>query len=438
MLKAGVAIRNLTPNQKMLLYGYPEPADRSGQTAHDPLYGSCYYFENETTRLMLFCCDLIYLCRDRANELRMLVEKHTGIPRQNVMVSCTHTHSGPLLKNDTSKGFEGIDEAYPDVVDGIRDLLLEAAKEAVETAFDAQIGYGIGTCGKEQGVGGNRNDPNGACDPSVSVLSIKDMQDTIRGCVVNYSLHPTVLHAYNYFYTADYPAYIRQYLNQENPFMIFGFNLGSSGNQSSRFFRTGQNFEEAKRIGYAIGKETEAVLSSLEYHRELTLKSDSTFVTPPQKEYPSFEEACRISEKAEKAHQKLLAENAPYAACRSAECTLIGANFTKGLSAAIARAGTEQVLGRYVPIECHALRIGDCLIMGVSCEHFVEAGNAVKEASPFPVTMMSSLTDGCTFGYVCTDEAYQQFIYEAQASTFAPGAYDVLVNGCNSAIKKVK
>ena len=44
MLKAGVAIRNLTPLVKTRLCGYPDPPGRSGLMARDPLYGSAYYF----------------------------------------------------------------------------------------------------------------------------------------------------------------------------------------------------------------------------------------------------------------------------------------------------------------------------------------------------------------------------------------------------------
>ena len=95
MLKAGVAIRDITPKGKTYMCGYPDPADRSALMAHDPLYASAYYFENDKERMIFFTTDLINMTKDRANELRMLVEKHTGISRKNVAVSCTHTHSGP-------------------------------------------------------------------------------------------------------------------------------------------------------------------------------------------------------------------------------------------------------------------------------------------------------------------------------------------------------
>ena len=50
MLKAGVAIRDITPQQKILMSGYPEPKERYALTAHDPLYSSAYYFDNGKRR----------------------------------------------------------------------------------------------------------------------------------------------------------------------------------------------------------------------------------------------------------------------------------------------------------------------------------------------------------------------------------------------------
>ena len=52
--------------------------------------------------------------------------------------------------------------------------------------------------------------------------------------------------------------------------------------------------------------------------------------------------------------------------------------------------------------------------------------------------MMSSVTNGNTMGYVCTDEAYDRFCYEAQCSTFARGAQKALTDGVLEAMELVK
>ena len=439
MLRAGVAIRDITPVCRLQTAGYPDPVGRSALMAHDPLYASAYYFANETEQMIFITSDLVSMSRDRANDVRMLIEQHTGISRRNVAVSCTHTHSGPITAGHEWERFDELGEVNPENNDRIRDLMLAAAKEAVATAFDAKLGWGTGVCGKEQGVGGNRHDPeNGPCDPSVSVLAIKDLKDELRGCMVNYSLHPTVLHSENFFYTADYPCYIRETLNQKFPFLVFGFQMGSSGDQSSRFFRQGQDFGEAKRIGSAIGKEALRVLEGMEYVTEATLKSASVFVTPPIKDFPSHEEAARILEGSQKTYDDLVAANAPYAKIRAAQSIMEGSVFMEGFTRSLGKTTVKELLEHQLPIECHAFRLGQCCIVGIGCENFVAISQAAKAASPFEVTMMSSVTNGNTTGYVCTDEAYDRFCYEAQCSTFARGAQKALTDGVLEAMELVK
>lgn len=439
MLRAGVAIRDITPEYRLRTGGYPDPENRSAWMAHDPLYASAYYFENEKEKMIFIASDIISLSKDRADEIRMIIEKHTGIARENIAVSCTHTHSGPITAGNEWEGFDELAEVNPENTDRVRDKMVEAAKEAVATAFDAKVGWGKGICGKEEGIGGNRHDPqNGPCDPSVNVLAIKDMNDELRGCMVNYSLHPTVLHAENFFYTADYPCYIRQTLNAEYPFMIFGFQLGSSGDQSSRFFRQGQDYREAERIGNTIGKTALEVIQKIEYVAEVELKSASVMVMPPLKDFPPHSEAAKILAESKKKYDSLVEANAPYSEIRAAQSIMEGSIFMEGFTASLGNATLEGLMKRQLPIECHAMRIGECCIVGMGCEHFVMIGKAVKEASPFEVTMISSVTNGNTQGYVCTDEAYTRFCYEAQCSTFAQGAEKALVEGAVQAVSMVK
>ena len=434
MLKAGVAIRDITPDCQLEMAGYP--GGRSAKIAHDPLYASAFYFENEKERVLILASDLICMSIDRAAELRMLIEKHTGIPRNNVMVGCSHTHSGPVTLGLEWQAVASRKEMYPQNNDKIRDRMLEAAKEAVETAFDAVVGWGSGRCGKEQGVGGNRHDAeNGPCDPSVNVLAIRDLSGVLRGCVVNYSLHPTVLHADNLFYTADYPCYIRQTVNSKNPHMVFGFMVGATGDQSSRFFRRGQSFDEAKRIGGAIGQTAVEVLETLSYTGNVELASAAMPAVPPVKQFPSHEEALQKLDAAKKVYEELAEAQAPYSKVRAAQSLMEGALCVVNQTRSLQNMTLEELLEPNLPIECHAVRVGDCCFLGVGGECFVGLSDQIKAASPYALTILSCQTNGCTKGYLCTDEAFERQCYEAQATCFARGTERTVVEAAVQAIR---
>ena len=195
-----------------------------------------------------------------------------------------------------------------------------------------------------------------------------------------------------------------------------------------------------------------------EYHRlfdryhaydglsNLKTVNDQAGAGPVQVPQPLFDlieqglaSAQETAKRARAEYDKLVEDKAPYAVCRTAECTLIGSDFMLGMSQSVERAGSlEKILMEELPLEAMAIRLGDCVIMGVSCENFIEISQAVKRDSPFRYTMMSSLTNGNTRGYICADYAYDEFCYEAQASSFAKGAVQALVDGCLQAIYNVQ
>jgi neutral ceramidase len=63
-------------------------------------------------------------------------------------------------------------------------------------------------------------------------------------------------------------------------------------------------------------------------------------------------------------------------------------------------------------IEIQAFQLGELAVIGLPGEIFVELGLKIKESSPYPYTLINTLCNGSTTGYVCTSEAYAQGGYE--------------------------
>ena len=92
MLKAGMARVDITPPQGLELAGYPHyPRYNTG--AHDPLYAACMYLADGGQEVAMVTLDLLFFSKKHVAEVRRRTAAACGVA--NVMISCSHTHSGP-------------------------------------------------------------------------------------------------------------------------------------------------------------------------------------------------------------------------------------------------------------------------------------------------------------------------------------------------------
>ena len=324
-MKAGTSKRDISPGKGIELAGYPHhPRHNTG--IHDKLYASCIYLSNDKEEVMLISLDMLFLSKKYVKMIREKISERTGMDTGNISISCTHTHSGPWASGRLDK--EALEnEAGPDMgyISDLIDNTTQAAYAAYNDTFTARIGSAAGRCGKEKGVGGNRRAMDGITDPEVGVLAVSDEKGRIKACVINYALHPTVLHADNTLVSADYPGYIRKYFQDSYPDINVLFLQGCSGNQSTRYFRTSQTFKEAQRIGEEIAREAEKVMESIEYTASSDISVKNSQLEIKLRRFPPEEELIKAVENARKRYASLRSENAPYIDIQNANVTLLGA-----------------------------------------------------------------------------------------------------------------
>ena len=90
-LRAGAAAVNITPPLGEPIVGgfHPFPATH----VHDELHARCLVLDDGATKIALVICDLLGIHRSVSDEARRIIAAETGIPRENVLISATHTHS---------------------------------------------------------------------------------------------------------------------------------------------------------------------------------------------------------------------------------------------------------------------------------------------------------------------------------------------------------
>jgi hypothetical protein len=414
MLRAGTALIDISPEPGVQLAGYPH-CPRPNTGVHDPLYAAALVLDNGAVRKAFLCLDLLSIGKQAVRRLRAKFDF-------DITVSTTHTHSGPWASEPlASETAEGIRQ-NPAYMAFLEARMEQAVRAAADNCFDAAFATGVGRCGREQGVGGNRRVKDGLQDPSVNVMAVRDARGAVRAVFLNYALHPTFLHAENTLASADYPGYIRRFLKFAFPEAVFLFAQGTSGDQSSRYHRMGQDFDEAARVGATLGVEVFHTIGRMAFSDRLDIAVETFALADlPMKRFPPLAEALEAERAAVAAFEA--AKSGDYLTMRNAELAMFGAQNT----VSFARMSGGGYASPELPFEVQIVRLGDTCVVALQGEAFVEFGLAIKAASPAAKTFVLETSNGYAPGYLYTEEAGREGGYEVGTSMFASGAGDRLV-----------
>jgi len=442
MIRAGVEITSITPEKGLELAGYPHyPRNNTG--AHDPLYATCMYLNDGKEEIAMVTLDILFFSKVHAKEVRRRVKKACGI--SNIMISCSHTHSGPwaagrLDIESLEAGKEQPKEYVEELIAKITALIVKAKTEA----FDAYFASGTALCGAESGIGGNRRLPGGPHDPLVSVMAVKDMKDVVRGIFVNYTLHPTFIHEWSTVCTADYPAYLRIQLNEYEKDAVVGFSQGASGNQSSRYYRQGESFDEAERVGRTLGKAAYSVIEQAEWKNEIEIRTSGMELDIPIRNFGTEEQLEAQVARDKAVYEELYAKygdskvREEYYLWQNANLKLLGSEDQLGYVKMQNRGMKIELLCDEVPAEIQIFRIGDTCVVGVPGEQFVEFGLYVKAMAGFKTVVYNELTNGVLPGYLYTPESLVTGGYETDTSMLDVSFGRKMIDAILDMIEKVK
>ncbi len=218
-LKAGAAKIEITPPAGLAMWGYGSRKLPSTGTL-DPLYARVLVLETGETRLALVALDLGRPFGPASiARLRESAKKTSGI--SYVLVTASHTHSGPVIQDEYPTG--NVPEWEGAALEKIGTAIDDAHRHAVEARLGT--GYGVASVGHNRlRVNPNatvswfeRNKtmaPTAPVDPTVSVLRIDSLEGKPLAIVVNYSCHPVVFGADNLQYSADFPGVMTKTVEQ--------------------------------------------------------------------------------------------------------------------------------------------------------------------------------------------------------------------------------
>ncbi len=414
---AGAAEVDITPGGSVFLYGYPFVARQSAGVA-DPLLASALWIDNGAGSACLFVsCDLIWLDHALARRVRLELSRSLGLPVEAIMLTATHTHSGPVTTRMLSNASDPVvPEPDPQFIDRLARGMLDAAQEARRRAAPASLSFGLAD---GSGLGGNRRDPSGPRIPEIPVLFAKDASSHRLIAIMSVcAMHPTVLHEDSRVISGDFPGQARAALKQHfSADTVYVHHMGASGNQSPRGVVRSNTLAEARRLGEHLADQIARIYPGAEPIGLREIASVSTHVTLPTRELPHAHDAAQRCAAAEARLQELRASGAGRVEVRTAECDWFGAVETLTLARAADSGQLQHVTESYNPVELQAIAVGDVTFVGWPGEVFVEF--ALQVMRDHPRTHVVTLANGELQGYLVTQQAVEDRAYEAGNAIFA-------------------
>lgn len=151
------------------------------------------------TRAVAIVLDLLYVTAAICRRIEQVVSEETGVPPAAIVVSATHTHSGPSVGDpDEAIGRLVVDAAGR----AGRDALARLEPAVLRTE---QVGVG--------GIGVNRRDGSAPRLEASVLIASRPADPTDVICVaLGFGCHATVLEHDNLSYSPDYPGYARDQL----------------------------------------------------------------------------------------------------------------------------------------------------------------------------------------------------------------------------------
>lgn len=237
--RAGMAATDISPREPIWMAGYGARKKPSEGVDH-PLHAKVLALRfDEEPPLVLITADIIGFGREIAEDIAEKIKAKHNVPRENILLVASHTHTGPVIGRNL-KGMFNLDARDAAVIDKYTGFLIEkivsAADEALTGSEPVTLSFGRGRAGfamnrrvfRPGGVNFGVN-PDGPVDHDVPVLRLDDAQGKVKAIVFGYACHCTTLGGDHYQLNGDWAGFAQDYLQRANPGALAFFVTGCGG-----------------------------------------------------------------------------------------------------------------------------------------------------------------------------------------------------------------
>lgn len=268
--KVGLAQVKITPEQPVFLVGYASRNKPFERVEHD-LYAKALVLEDRGgQRAVLVTSDLLGFPAAVAEPICRRITEKTGLKREQILLSSSHTHTGPLVSLDASEREHmtpGDVQRTIAYTRQLQDKVVELVIQANQKLEPAELSWGSGVAhfvmnrrvflpGGAVGFGAN---PRGLADRSVPVLRIDGADGKPRAVLFGAAVHNTTLRSQHYDICGDYAGFAQLALQQQHPGVQAMFLLGCAGDADPYPHGT---MDLAREHGATLGKEVGRVFTT--------------------------------------------------------------------------------------------------------------------------------------------------------------------------------
>jgi hypothetical protein len=425
--KAGVSRVDITPSGPIWMSGYASRSKPSeGVLQH--LYAKALAVEDRRgTKLVIVTTDLIGLPRAITDVVGARVEKQFNVPRGQLLLNSSHTHTGPLIRKNLEM-MVALDAANRRVVDEysarLTDQLVDLIGSAVGAMKPAVLTYGQGEAGfainrREKTQSGTVKlglNPGGPTDHSVPVFRVADADGKTVALLFGYACHNTTLTGEHYQLSGDFAGYAQSEIEAAQPGVTAMFLQLCAGDQNPNPRAEVKHAEaHGRELSAAVQTVTRGTMQPLKGRFAGTLQWRDLPVQPTER--ADFEKM--LSDKQE-----------------------VRVRFAKEM---LRRLDARDSL-RTVAYPVQALRLGNgTVLVALGGEVVVEYALQIKAAHPGTRVIVAGYSND-VMGYIPTAKMLSEGGYEPVASTlyygqaapFAPELEKIILDMADAAIRRVK
>ena len=394
----GVATEKITPEVGARLYGYMNGIESVG--VNDDLTVTALYFSQGDTKALIISATVCSFNTALSLNIRKMIEKEWGIPKDNIIMSATHTHTGPNLTGNY--GWGNLDTAYCDGI--FLPGLLRVVKSAVENPSPVEMAVTYG----ESFVGVNRREltpentialgqsPWSPFNPIMTVITFRSIESgKILANIIHYGAHGTSA-GRDAIISRDWPGVMVDVLGEESGADTVFLN-GTEGDVGPRLANgktMGNGVQAAMKLGALAAQDAVRIYRQTKEFHDATLSASSMMLNLPLAPRVDLETAKEQYEKLKQYNYGSNGQMANY--YRMTIESYKNDNFVEEKSRTI-----EQTV----------IKIGDVAFVGLPYEVFTEIGMRIARESKIPHVLTVSCVNGFE-GYFVTEDQICRGGYE--------------------------